>query len=77
MLPKKPDDFVIATGKQYTKTIYKCSRKRIRYENNMEEKGARECGYFKGKKIIKIDPGYFRPTEVDSLIETQRKREKT
>ena len=38
-------------------------------------KGARECGYFKGK-IIKIDPRYFRPTEVDSLKGDATKQEK-
>jgi GDPmannose 4,6-dehydratase len=27
-----------------------------------------EVGTFKGKEIIKINPRYFRPTEVDSLL---------
>jgi GDPmannose 4,6-dehydratase len=31
-------------------------------------KGLNEVGYLDGKKIIKIDPNYFRPTEVDNLL---------
>ena len=66
---KKPDDFVIATGKQYTvKQFINVAAKELDMKIIWKGKGARECGYFKGKKIIKIDPRYFRPTEVDSLI---------
>ena len=30
--------------------------------------GLEEVGYFNGKEIIKIDPKYFRPTEVETLL---------
>jgi GDPmannose 4,6-dehydratase len=35
---------------------------------NWKGKGLNEVGYLDGKKIIKIDPNYFRPTEVDNLL---------
>ena len=28
----------------------------------------KEVGIYKGKEIIKIDPRYFRPTEVETLL---------
>ena len=31
-------------------------------------RGLKERGIHKGKEIIKIDPNYFRPTEVDTLL---------
>ena len=31
-------------------------------------KGLNEVGSFNGQDIIKVDPRYFRPTEVESLI---------
>ena len=32
------------------------------------EKDLNEVGSFNGQDIIKVDPRYFRPTEVESLI---------
>ena len=40
-------------------------------EIKMEGKNLKEAGIFNGKKIIEIDPRYFRPTEVDALLEIQ------
>ena len=34
----------------------------------MERKNLREVGSFNGKDIIKVDPKYFRPTEVETLL---------
>jgi GDPmannose 4,6-dehydratase len=31
-------------------------------------KGLDEVGIYKGNQIIKIDPRYFRPTEVENLL---------
>jgi len=39
-------------------------------------KGLNEVGYLDGKKIIKIDPNYFRPTEVDNLLGDSSKAKK-
>ena len=31
-------------------------------------KGSQERGYFNDQEIIKVDPKYFRPTEVENLL---------
>jgi GDPmannose 4,6-dehydratase len=77
----KPEDFVIATGMQYSvREFIEKSAKRIgitlKFEGNGEaEKGIVlkiEGGYApavkEGDVIIKIDPAYYRPTEVDTLL---------
>ena len=65
---KKPSDYVIATGKQYSikQFINICSKKldiQIIWKGN----GFNEKGYFKNKIIIQIHKKYFRPSEVGSL----------
>ena len=67
----KPDDFVIATGKQYSVKdfIEKCAPYfylKIRWEGE----GLNEVGINvnTGKVIIKVDPKYFRPAEVETLL---------
>jgi len=68
---KEPDDFVIATGKQHSvKEVIETAGKQlgisIRWEGNgVEEKGVNEEN---DKTIVAVDPGYFRPTEVDNLL---------
>tara|TARA_B100000989_G_scaffold45826_1_gene29406 strand:- start:7596 stop:8618 length:1023 start_codon:yes stop_codon:yes gene_type:complete len=66
---KKPDDFVIATGKQYTvKEFINLTCKELKINITWKGKGLKEVGLNKdGKPIIKIDKKYFRPSEVDSL----------
>ncbi len=67
---KKPEDFVIATGKQYTVKKFinlVCDELKMKIKwtgKGLNEKALNE----KGKTIIKIDKNYFRPTEVDSLL---------
>ena len=39
-------------------------------------KGVNEKGFFNGKDIIKVDTRYFRPTEVETLLEMQIKLKK-
>ena len=67
---KKPEDFVIATGKQYTvKQFINLVCKELEIKIKWEGKGLKEKAYDdKGRVIIKIDKSYFRPTEVDSLL---------
>ncbi len=66
---KKPDDFVIATGKQYTvKEFVNLACKELAIKISWRGKGLNEVALDEsGRKIIKIDKKYFRPTEVDSL----------
>ena len=74
---KKPNDFVIATGKQYTvKKFIELVCLKLNIDINWKGKGLSETGYWNNKPIIKIDPKYFRPTEVDSLLGSSKKAKK-
>ena len=66
---KKPDDYVIATGKKLTiKQFVNITANKLKTKLYWKGKGLNECAFDKnGKKIIKIDKKYFRPLEVDYL----------
>jgi len=67
---KKPDDFVIATGKNYTvKYFAEEVFKKLDFNLKWRKKNNQVEAYdYKTKKVlIKIDKFYFRPTELDSL----------
>jgi len=71
---KKPDDYVVATGKQISvKKFIELVCKELQIQIKWKGKGLNEIGYWKKKPIIKIDPKYFRPTEVDSLLGSSKK----
>ena len=73
---KKPDDFVIATGKQYSvRDFINISAKNLGMVIKWVGKGINEKGIDKktGKTIIKVGKRYFRPTEVDALLGDARK----
>jgi GDPmannose 4,6-dehydratase len=66
---KNPDDFVIATGKQYSvRDFVNIASKHLDIKIEWKGKDVDEVGYFNGKEIIKVDPKYFRPTEVETLL---------
>ena len=76
---KKPDDFVIATGIQYSvKDFVNISAKNLGINIKWIGKGINEKGIDKktGKTIIKVGKRYFRPTEVDTLLGDARKAKK-
>ena len=50
--------------------------KHLGFEIKWSGKGLNEVGSYNNKAIIKIDPRYFRPTEVDSLIGDPSKAKK-
>jgi GDPmannose 4,6-dehydratase len=67
----KPDDYVVATNETHTvREFIEVSAKRLGFKLRWEGKGIKEAGIddSTGKTIIKIDPYYFRPAEVDLLI---------
>jgi len=67
---KKPSDYVIATGKSHSvKNFVEEAFKFINIKILWKGKGLKEIGYDKktGQILVKVDPIYFRPTEVDEL----------
>ena len=67
----EPEDFVIATGKQYSIRYFsELSFKEVGIEIVWEGKGVEEIGKCKktGKVLIEVDPKYFRPAEVETLL---------
>ena len=74
---KKPDDFVIATGTQYTvKSFIEIVAKKLNMKIDWKGKGIQEKGLLNNKTIISIDKKYFRPTEVDNLLGDYKKAKK-
>jgi GDPmannose 4,6-dehydratase len=74
---KKPQDYVIATGKQYSvRDFIKLVLKYLNMNIEWQGKGLEEIGVYNGKVIIKIDPKYFRPTEVENLLGDSSKAKK-
>ena len=66
---KEPDDFVIATGVQHSvKDFINCAAKNLDMVFEWKGKGLNEVGLLKGEEIIKVDPRYFRPAEVENLL---------
>jgi GDPmannose 4,6-dehydratase len=68
---KKPDDYVLATGKTRTvKEFVEESAKYFDFDIVWKGKGLNEKGIDRntGKILIEIDPVYFRPSEVDLLV---------
>ena len=68
---KKPEDFVLATGKTATiRTFCELAFKELNIIINWSGSGINEVGIdsSNGNEIISVDPNYFRPTEVDHLI---------
>jgi GDPmannose 4,6-dehydratase len=73
----KPEDFVIATGKQYSVREF-INLAAYNLDIKIEWKGNNldEVGSFNGKDIIKVDKKYFRPTEVETLLGDASKAKK-
>ena len=66
---KNPEDFVIATGKQYSvKDFINEASKNLDIKIEWSGKGLKEVGSYNGRDIVKIDPKYFRPTDVENLL---------
>ena len=72
---KKPDDYVIATGKQYSiKQFINLTAKKLKMKINWRGKGIKEKGYNEnGKVIIECDKNYLRPLDVNTLLGDAKK----
>ena len=65
----RPEDFVIATGVQYSvRQFIEKTAAALGMQLRWEGEGVNEVGYWNDRPIIKIDPRYFRPTEVETLL---------
>jgi GDPmannose 4,6-dehydratase len=76
----KPEDFVIATGVQYSvRQFIEWSAEELGIKLRWQGQGVEEVGIIEsmhtphealsvGQTIVRIDPRYFRPTEVDTLL---------
>lgn len=67
----KPDDYVFATGEQYSvrefveESFSLCGINIVWEGSGVDEKGLDKSS---GRVYVTVDPVYFRPTEVDSLL---------
>ena len=75
----KPDDFVIATGVQYSvRQCIELAAENVGLKIKWQGSGLDEKGMDAdtGKVIVEVDPRYFRPTEVDTLLGDPSKAKK-
>ncbi|WP_420406797.1 GDP-mannose 4,6-dehydratase [Hoeflea sp.] len=66
----EPDDFVIATGVQYSvRDFVLAAADALDMKISFEGEGVDEIGRdSSGKVVVSVDPRYFRPTEVETLL---------
>ncbi|WP_295431714.1 GDP-mannose 4,6-dehydratase [uncultured Thiodictyon sp.] len=75
----QPEDFVIATGVQYSvRDFVAAAARELDLSLRWEGAGLDEKGYdAAGRCIVAVDPRYFRPTEVETLLgDATKAREK-
>lgn len=76
---EKPEDFVIATGEQHSvREFVEAAAAELGMTIRWTGSGVDERGYDEnGRCIVAVDPRYFRPTEVETLLgDASRAREK-
>ena len=66
---KEAEDYVIATGVQYSvRQFIEWAAAELGMHIEWKGSGVDEVGVVNGKAIVRIDPRYFRPTEVETLL---------
>ena len=66
---KLPQDFVIATGKQHSvREFINLAAEYLDMKIDWKGKDLNEIGLINNKEVIKIDPRYYRPAEVETLL---------
>ena len=64
-----PEDFAIASGEQHSvRDFVNAAAKELGMDISWHGQGIEETGTLDGKEIVKVDPRYFRPTEVETLL---------
>ena len=66
----EPDDYVIATGHQYSvREFVEIAASELDMKITWKGKGVDEQGFDEeGRCIVRVDPRYFRPAEVETLL---------
>jgi GDPmannose 4,6-dehydratase len=65
----QPEDFVIATGVQYSvRQFINWTAEALGMQLRWKGEDVNEVAYWNEKPVIRIDPRYFRPTEVETLL---------
>jgi GDPmannose 4,6-dehydratase len=64
------DDYVLATGEQYSvRQFVEKAFSHVGHSIEWQGQGAQEIGCLKnGQVVVRVDPRYFRPTEVETLL---------
>jgi len=67
---EQPEDFVIATGEQHSvREFVEIAAAHLDLKITWRGKGVEEEGYDQdGRCLVRVDPRYFRPTEVETLL---------
>ena len=70
MQQPEADDYVIATGRQFSvRQFVEAAAGELGIRITWQGEGLNEQGHDQhGKTIVRVDPRYFRPTEVESLL---------
>jgi GDPmannose 4,6-dehydratase len=64
-----PEDYTISTGEQHTvREFVEVAAKELGMDIKWQGSGVNEKGSWQGKIVVSIDPRYFRPTEVETLL---------
>lgn len=67
----EPDDYVVASGEQHSvREFLEIVFKKLDYDLVWQGSGVDEIGFDRksGKTLVSIDPTFFRPTEVNTLL---------
>ena len=74
---EQPEDYTISTGEQHTvREFIEVAAQELNINIKWEGSGINEKGSWKGSTIISVDPYYFRPTEVETLLGDSTKAKK-
>ncbi len=66
---EQPEDFVIATGIQYSvRDFVDAAAGELGMKIQWSGQGVEETGSCEGRVIVRVDPRYFRPAEVETLL---------
>jgi len=73
----KPEDYVISSGETHSvREFAEAAFKAVGMDVSWEGKGIKEVGKYKNKIVVKVNPKFYRPAEVDLLLGDYSKAKK-